>query len=77
MFKYETTEEDLKQSACKAKLMFVIEGTAIAEFAEASLLKNAKKLAEIPSKKSSLHYVANKEMLVAIVEEDRSPGKIV
>lgn len=50
--------------------MFVIEGTSIAEFAEASLLQNAKKLAEIPSKKSSLHYVDGKEMLVAIVEED-------
>ncbi|XP_037824517.1 uncharacterized protein LOC119612735 [Lucilia sericata] len=70
LFKYETTEEELQKLASQAKVMLVIEGTSIAEFAEASLLTNAQKLAEIPSKNSSLHYVASKEMLVAIVEED-------
>lgn len=50
--------------------MLVIEGPTIASFAECCLLKDSKKLADIPSKKSSLHYTANKGMLVAIVEED-------
>ncbi|KAM7364256.1 proteasome assembly chaperone 1 [Cochliomyia hominivorax] len=70
LFKYETSEEDVLQYVKKAKRMFVIEGLSVAQFAEASLLKNAKKLANIPSKKSSLHYVEAKELLVAIVEED-------
>lgn len=57
--------------------MLIIEGSSVADFAEATLLTNAKKLADIPSKKSSLHYVDIKQMLIAIVEEDlTSSGEI-
>lgn len=68
--KYVTTEEDVKKLASKCKQMFVIEGISIVEFAEATLLRNAEKLADIPSKKSSLHYVKDKQMLIVIIEED-------
>lgn len=57
--------------------MLIIEGPSVSDFAEAVLVTDGKKLADIPSKKSSLHYVESKQMLVAIVDEDlTSSGEI-
>lgn len=55
----------------ECKLMLIIEGPSISAFAEGTLLSNGtKRVATLPSKKSSLHYTAAKKTLIAIVEED-------
>lgn len=43
---------------------------SFADFAKCSLLKDCKKLAEIPSKGLSVHYATGKAMLITIVEEN-------
>ncbi|XP_005191521.1 uncharacterized protein LOC101892192 [Musca domestica] len=59
----------------KCKRMLVFEGPSISSFAEATLLLNgSQKIAAIPSKKSSLHYVPTTKLLIAIVDEDLTPS---
>ncbi|XP_036341822.1 uncharacterized protein LOC118751158 [Rhagoletis pomonella] len=53
-----------------SKIFLLIEGTDVSEFVEASLLQNARKICKIPSSKSSLHYVKDKEVLIALLKED-------
>uniref|UniRef100_A0A1L8ED91 Proteasome assembly chaperone 1 n=1 Tax=Haematobia irritans TaxID=7368 RepID=A0A1L8ED91_HAEIR len=67
--KYECSPEGAEWK--NPKMMFVLEGPNVAAFGEGTLLLNdSKKVASIPSKSSSLHYIPSKQMLIAIVEED-------
>ena len=42
----------------------------MSEFVEASLLEGARKICKLPSPKSSLYYVQDKELLIALLQED-------
>uniref|UniRef100_A0A1A9WGT6 Proteasome assembly chaperone 1 n=1 Tax=Glossina brevipalpis TaxID=37001 RepID=A0A1A9WGT6_9MUSC len=69
---YIESREELDKAISKANLLLVIEGPHVSTFAESVLLKDSKKLAGIPCKKSSLHFIASNGTLIAIVEEDLS-----
>uniref|UniRef100_D3TRR3 Proteasome assembly chaperone 1 n=1 Tax=Glossina morsitans morsitans TaxID=37546 RepID=D3TRR3_GLOMM len=66
------SREELDKALSKTNLLLVIEGLNVSNFAESVLLKDSKKLAGIPSKKSSLHFRASNGTMIAIVEEDLS-----
>ncbi|XP_011179167.2 uncharacterized protein LOC105210107 [Zeugodacus cucurbitae] len=53
-----------------SKIFLVIEGKEVSDFVEASLLERARKICKFPSPKSSLHYVQDKELLIALLQED-------
>ncbi|XP_067613363.1 proteasome assembly chaperone 1 [Eurosta solidaginis] len=64
---FEPNETDAPLSS---KLFLLIEGSDVRGFVEATLLQNAHKICTIPSSKSSLHYIRDKEILIAGLQED-------
>ncbi|XP_053969594.1 uncharacterized protein LOC128871677 [Anastrepha ludens] len=53
-----------------SKMFLLIEGADVSDFVEASLLQDARKICKLPSANSSLHYINDKELLIALLQED-------
>ncbi|XP_004537049.1 uncharacterized protein LOC101450634 [Ceratitis capitata] len=63
-------EPNETQTPPPTKIFLLIEGTNISEFVEALLLKNAQRICKISSSKSSLSYVKEQGLLIALLYED-------
>uniref|UniRef100_A0A034WB45 Proteasome assembly chaperone 1 n=1 Tax=Bactrocera dorsalis TaxID=27457 RepID=A0A034WB45_BACDO len=63
-------EPNEAQTPLPTKIFLLIEGKDVSEFVEAALLGGARNICKLPSPKSSLHYVQDKELLIALLQED-------